>query len=244
MALPLKSIVIWLEKIDYVRNNTFIVSNSKTRYSTIGGLVFFLFGMILFIIGGRLIMYQFLLIAHGDEITGKIIDSGSVRGSSGGYVNYIRYQFKDDAGNLHTGQSSGYSGEPGATILLEYVPFFPIIHRISGEGQTKGYKWRWFIFGVGLLFSIAGIHWLLHTRARVRLGARLSHEGIMVKGIVHRITDNGRTITYLYTTNLGIFGGKTLPLPKTLVQEYREKDQVEVLYDPAFNKRSVLKIEL
>lgn len=113
--------------MDYVRNNTFIVSNSKNRYLTIGGLAFFLFGMIFFIIGERLIMYQFLLISHGDEITGEIIDSGSVRGSFGGYVNYIRYQFKDDAGNVHTGQISGYSGEPGATIILKFLPSFMIL---------------------------------------------------------------------------------------------------------------------
>jgi hypothetical protein len=41
VALPLKSTVIWLEQMDYVRNNIFIVNNSKTRYLTIGGLAFF-----------------------------------------------------------------------------------------------------------------------------------------------------------------------------------------------------------
>ena len=210
----------------------------------IGGIAFFLFGMLLLIIGGRLILYQHLLTTRGQKVIGSIFDSGSVQRSSGGYVPFIRYRFRDGTGSFHSGQSSGYSGDIGETILLEYFPAFPFIHRVSGEGKNKGYKWRGFILGAGFLFSIAGIHWFLHTRNRVRLGARLRHEGIMVKGVVHQITDSGHTITYRYTTHAGIFHGKTLALPKALVQQYREKDPVEVLYEPASPKRSVLEIEL
>jgi hypothetical protein len=145
---------------------------------------------------------------------------------------------------LHTGQSSGYSGAIGETILLEYSPDLPFLHRVSGEGQNKGYQWRWFIFGAGVLFFTAGIHSWLHARARVRLCARLSSEGILTKGIVLRITDRGRTISYQYTTDSGSFHGKTMALPIKLVGQYKEKDRISVLYDPALHKRSVLKIEL
>jgi len=225
-------------------NSITMVSNSKTRYATLGSSAFFLFGMLLLIIGGRLILYQHLLISHGHKITGTIIDSGSVRSSSGGTVNYIRYQFSDDAGKVHAGQSSRYSGVIGETVLIEYSPIYPFIHRLSGEGRNAGYTWRWAVFCAGLLFSMAGIYWFFYTLNRFRLAVRLSKEGLVVKGTVKQITDNGRTITYLYTTDFGSFRGKTLPLPKPLVREYAEKDHVEVLYDPAHPKRSVLKIEL
>ena len=226
------------------KDNFNSANRPKTKYAMAGGIICILFGLTLSVIGARLVFYQHFLEVRGQKVIGKITDTGTVRHSSGGYVNYIRYSFNDNSGKMHNGQSSGYSGKIGETILLEYSPDFPFIHRVSGEGRNKGYQWRWFILGAGLLFSIAGIHWFLHTRARIRLCVRLSMEGILTKGIVLQITDSGRTITYQYTTDSGSFRGKTMALPVKLVQQHKENDQVEVLYDPEYHQRSVLKIEL
>jgi hypothetical protein len=70
----------------------------------------------------------------------------------------------------------------------------------------------------------------------MRLCARLGSEGIFTKGIVLRITDSGRTISYRYTTDSGSFQGKTMSLPIKLVCQYKEKDQISVLYDRAIPK--------
>lgn len=219
-------------------------NRSKAKYDMVGVIICILFGFALTLIGARLIFYHHFLEVRGQKVVGRITDSGSVKHSSGGYVNYIRYSFNDASGELHTGQSSGYSGEFGETILLEYSPDLPFLHRVSGEGQNKGYRWRWFILGAGVLFLIAGIHWWLHTRARIHLCDRLSSEGLLTEGIVLQITDSGRTISYQYTIDSGSFQGKTMSLPIKLVRQYKEKDQILVLYDRAFPKRSVLKIEL
>ncbi len=217
---------------------------TKGRYAKLGALATFLFGILLSVIGGRLILYDQLLTVHGRDVIGEIIDTGSVRHSSGGYVDFIRYRFKDAAGEIHSGQSSGYSGTIGETIRLEYSPVLPFVHRVSGEGENMGYRWRWAFLGVGLLFAVAGMRWFLHTRYRLRLVARLAREGAAVEGTVGRIADGGRTIEYRYTTEAGSFRGKTMALPPAVVGEYRETDTVEVLYDPASHKRSVLRIEL
>jgi len=214
------------------------------RYAFYGAIAFFLFGLILAVIGGRLIVYQYMLTEHGETIIGAITKTGRTRHSSGGHVNYIRYRFRDGEGRVHTGQSSGYSGEVGEDILLEYAPALPLIHRVAGEGRKKGYAWRWVIFGFGLLLTVAGFHWFANTRGRIRLGERLRHSGISVTGTITRITDQGRTITYGYKTKAGKFSGKTLPLSKKIVQRFSAGNGIDVLYDPSNHQKSVLNIEL
>ncbi len=211
-----------------------------------GSAAFVLFGLVLLVIGGRLIVYDLLLSGgSGEKIIGEITDAGSVHRSSGGYVNYIRYRFQDASGDFHTGQSSGYSGKAGETILLEYSPTFPFIHRVSGEGKNRGYRFRWPIAAAGLLFAIAGIHWFLYTRGRIRLGNRLSQKGIPVTGKIDRITYDGKVIEYSYQTDTGtVYRGKSLPLPLEKVKQLGEGDSVEVLYDPLDKKRSILKMEV
>lgn len=221
-----------------------MAASSKLRYIFFGSLAFVLFGMTLAVIGGRLIVYQHILTKHGETIIGEIIKTGRTHRSTGGYVNFIHYQFRDAAGTLHTGQSSGYTGEVGEDILLEYAPAFPFIHRVAGEGRNKGYAWRWAILGFGLLLTAAGIHWFVNTRGRIRLGERLRYSGIKITGTVQRITDQGRTITYAYKTDAGECTGKTLALPAEIVQGFSSGDSIEVLCDPSNPRRSVLKIEL
>jgi hypothetical protein len=217
---------------------------TRGRYAKLGALATFLFGILLTVIGGRLILYDQLLTVHGREVIGEITDTGSTRRSSGGYVDFIRYRFRDASGEIHSGQSSGYSGTVGETIRLEYSPAFPFVHRVSGEGENTGYRWRWALLGIGLLFAVAGMHWFLHTRYRLRLADRLAREGAAVQGRVSRISDGGRTIEYRYATGAGSFRGKTMALPTAVVAEYSETDAVAVLYDPASHKRSVLKVEI
>jgi hypothetical protein len=93
-------------------------NREKAKYAMIGSIICILFGFVLSLIGARLIFYNHFLEVHGQKVVGRITDSGSVKHSSGGYVNYIRYRFNDTSGELHTGQSSGYSGEIGETNLL------------------------------------------------------------------------------------------------------------------------------
>jgi len=216
----------------------------KTRYDLLGCFACVLFGLTLTIIGGRLIVYHYVLGTQGLRITGEIIKSGSVRRSSGGYVNFVRYQFRDDSGTLRTGQSSGYSGEIAENILLEYAPKLPFIHRVAGEGKTPGYTWKWAIFGFGILLTAAGIQWFVNTRTRIRLGHRLNLQGVSVKGRVQRITDNGRTITYSYATENEKYIGKTMALPQKIVKRFTVHDPVDVIYDAACPQKSILKIEL
>ena len=98
-----------------------------------------------------------------EKAVGVVTESGSVRRDSGGYVNYIKYSFTDKDGIRRGGTSTGYSGNKGEEILIEYSPAFPFIHRVSGEGKKAAYRWKWPIAAIGLLFFAAGIHWLLRT---------------------------------------------------------------------------------
>ncbi|RJP88919.1 MAG: DUF3592 domain-containing protein [Desulfobacteraceae bacterium] len=216
---------------------------SKIRYVALGSAAFFLFGMGLLIIGGRLALYQYLLTGQGQKVIGVVTETGSVQRTSGGWVDYIRYRFQDASGNFHTGLSSNYSGVTGESVLLEYSPSYPFIHRVSGEGKRAGYTWRWAMCGAGLLFCMAGIHWWVYTLKRIRLAGRLAREGRTIQGFVKKITDNGRTIQYEYNTGSDLYQGKTMALPMALVKQYKESDPVEVLFDPARHELSVLKLE-
>ncbi|MEQ8262287.1 DUF3592 domain-containing protein [Pseudohaliea sp.] len=131
----------------------------------IGALAATLFGLGLAVVGGRLVVYDELLENGGETVVAEITASGSVRRSSGGYVDYIRYWFTDPKGRVRSGQSSGYAGQVGETILVRYASRFPGIHRVSGEGAGLGYRWRWVLVAIGLLFLFAGVRWLLLLRA-------------------------------------------------------------------------------
>lgn len=130
----------------------------------IGALTATLFGLTLSIVGGRLVAYEYLLTTGGKTALAEITETGSVRHSSGGYVDYIHYRFTDPAGRVRNGQSTGYSGQVGETILVNYSERFPAVHRVSGEGSGLGYRWRWALVAIGAVFIFGGGRWLLLLR--------------------------------------------------------------------------------
>ncbi len=131
---------------------------SELQRQLVGAMTAAIFGLGLLLVGGRLVAYDRML-AEPEKVSGVVIDSGSTRSSRGGYVNYVRYAFVDQSGRTRSGTSSGYSGKNGESILIEYSPRFPSVHRVAGEGRTTAYQWRWHIAGFGLFFLVAGAHW-------------------------------------------------------------------------------------
>jgi hypothetical protein len=130
-----------------------------------GAVAAALFGLGLLIVGGRLVAYDYLLTAGGETTSAEIIEVGSVPHSSGGYVDYLKYRFTDPDGTVRYGQSSGYSGQVGDTILIHYSRRFTAVHRVSSEGGGLGYRWRWAFVAIGALFLFGGARWLLMIRA-------------------------------------------------------------------------------
>ena len=74
----------------------------------IGALTASLCGLPLFILDGRLVAYKYLLTTGGETALAEITETGAVRRSSGGYVDYVRYRFRDPAGKIRNG--GGCSG--------------------------------------------------------------------------------------------------------------------------------------
>ncbi len=132
------------------------LSESKRQF--IDAIVAAMFGLGLFIVGSRLLFYDYML-AEPVKVSGSVVNSGQIRSSRGSNINFVRYEFVDQFGQIRIGTSSGYSGKNGENILVEYCSRFPSIHRVAGEGKTSGYEWRWHIAGFGLLFLVAGINW-------------------------------------------------------------------------------------
>jgi len=124
-----------------------------------------LFGLGLLTVGGRLVVYEYLLAADGKTALAEITDTGSVRRSAGGYVDFVRYRFVDRTGTTRSGSANGYTGTIGETILVEYSAAIPAIHRVSGAGTGPGYAWRWALVAAGSVFVFGGGRWLLMLRA-------------------------------------------------------------------------------
>lgn len=141
-----------------VRGRIMPVRLSKTRSQLVGALAAATLGFGLFLIGGRLVVYEHLL-AEPVKVGGSIVDSGQTRSSHGGNVNFIRYEFVDKFGETRDGTSSRYSGQKGESIQVEYSARFPSIHRVAGEGKMSRYEWRWPVAGFGLFIHFAGVHW-------------------------------------------------------------------------------------
>jgi len=221
-----------------------MLRDPKTRYIATGAGAFVLFGLTLIIIGTRFIVYQYLFSMHGQKVVGEVTATGTVHNSSGVNVDYIRYGFKDSSGKSHTGQSSGYSGVVGESVLLEYVPPYSFVHRVAGEGKGASYRWRWAIFFSGCLFCTAGFHWLIATLRRIKLGEHLSKKGLVTVGKVMKISDGGRTIVYEYHIQSRTFNGKSMALPAAIVKQFKPGDTVDLYVDPQSLHKSVMKVEI
>jgi hypothetical protein len=126
-----------------------------------------LLGLVFLVVGLRLVAYE-LLLRQPVTVSAQIIDTGSTRSTHGGSVRFVTYRFVDASGRAHTGTSSGYGGQAGQSILVEYAPRLPFVHRVAGEGRNTSYAWRWFIAGFGLFFLIVGSHWGWTLRGQAR----------------------------------------------------------------------------
>jgi hypothetical protein len=124
-----------------------------------------LFGLGLLLVGGRLVAYHHLLATGGQDVLAEITDVGSVRNSTGGYVDYVRYRFTDHGGTVRRGRASGYSGRVGETLRVRYAPGFPAVHRVSGSGGRLDVRVRWAILAAGAVFLFGGVRWLATLRA-------------------------------------------------------------------------------
>lgn len=188
-----------------------------------------LFGLVLVGFGMQPLLRDALLEAHGVQTLATVVNAGSVPSSGGSRVGFIRYAFKDSEGATHDGQSSGYSGTVGESVLIEYAPSLPFIHRLVGEDRRLTAGWRWAISGFGALLAVAGIHGLTVLRRTWRLAQRLRRASPRLTGRVLRRSHDGRTLDYDYTTKGRTRRRRTLPLPRSAWHDVSPGDDIALL---------------
>ena len=138
------------------------MTRQEVRNQRIGALKAALFGLVVLLVGLRLVVYSSLL-ADPSRAIGVVTETGTTQGTSGRRASYIRYQFVDAAGVQRAGTSTGYASPAGESVAIEYATDYAWIHRVAGEGRQTGYEWRWYISAFGAFFLIAGIHWSWHA---------------------------------------------------------------------------------
>ena len=175
-----------------------------------------LFGLVMAGLGLQPVLRDGVLEAQGVETLATIVDTGSVPSSGGSRVRFIRYQFRDAQGTTHEGQSSGYAGAVGESVLVEYASAYPFVHRLAGEDRRLAPGWRWGITGFGLLLGLAGVHGLVVLHRTWRLVQRLRHASPRLSGRVIRRSHDGRTLDYDYTIAGRTRRRRTLPLPRSV----------------------------
>lgn len=97
---------------------------------------------------GNNLLYKLL----GSEIAAEITRTRA----STDYKEYLPYKFTV-SGSDFTGATHGYAGERGNTIEVEYLVPAPWWNRIVGSAR-KEERWHWFVLGIGLIFTLVGIH--------------------------------------------------------------------------------------
>ena len=199
---------------------------SQQRLGLAGMLAF---GLVLAGFGLHPVLRDALLDAHGVQIVAAVIDAGSVASSGGTRVGFIRYTFKDAEGTSHEGQSSGYSGIVGESVLVEYAPSFPFVHRLVGEDRRLPAGWRWAIAGFGLLLGVAGIHGLIVLHRTMRLVHHLRRASPRLTGRILRRSHDGRIVDYDYQVSGRTRRHRTLPLPASAWQDISPGDTIALL---------------
>jgi|GEM_PF-5695120 len=217
---------------------------NKHHVTIFGAWLFLAFGCLLALIGGYFSLRELIFGYESRQVSAEITASGTFSRSQGIDTDYIRYRFLDTSGQEQHGESTGYRGDIGESVLVEYSPPLPWVHRVAGEGSRLAYRWCWLIFGAGLLFVLAGWHWQHHTLQRLRLLESLRRNGLRANGTVRRQADGLRTLEYDFSVAGRNYSGKTLPLPSETVRQFESGASVEVLYQRAHPDRNALSVEL
>lgn len=187
------------------------------------------FGLVLVGFGLQPLIRDVLIEAHGVQTVATVVDAGSVPSSGGSRVGFIRYEFKDADGAPHAGQSSGYSGTVGESVLVEYAPSFPFVHRLVGEDRRLAKGWHWGMAGFGLLLLMAGTHSLIVLRRTWGLVQRLRRASPRLTGRVIRRSHDGRTLDYEYAASGRTRRRRTLPMPMSAWQGVSPGDDIALL---------------
>lgn len=192
-----------------------------------GGMFFF--GLVVMGFGLIPILRDALLNGQGVETVAIVVDAGTTPSSGGRRVGFLRYEFKDAEGTSRNGQSNGYSAAIGESVLVEYAPSLPFIHRLVGEDSRLAVGWRWGLSGFGLLLIVAGVHGLFALRRTWTLAQRLRYAQPRLKGKVVKRSHDGRTIEYDYAAGGNSRRQRSLPLPPAAWQAFAVGDAIELL---------------
>ena len=205
-----------------------------------GPIAFILVGGIFAFIPGLKIYRNYQFQGGSEKVIATITSSGRTTGSSS--TRYVDYKFTV-GGISFSGNTSGYGGAKGETILVEYVTSSPSVNRVAGSGK-RNKKWLWPIFGFGLFFAFVGTHWGWNVKKREELKERLPKVGQKTMGSITKI-DLNKLIHYEYQDQSGNkFTGYAGPFPQPLLDGLGDKKNIEVIYDRANPGDSILSLEL
>ena len=112
------------------------------------------FGLVLLLISGGKVWLNYLYQSEGVEVLAKVTNSSRMYSSRSSY-NIIYYRFTLQDGRTFTGNQSGYSGTPGSSILVAYLPSYPSMNRVAGSG-THDQKRLPLIMLAGVFFIFIG----------------------------------------------------------------------------------------
>ncbi len=200
-------------------------------------------GVLFVTICGGTLLLDHLYEASAERVVATVTGSGRVHGSSG-TTRYVRYAFALPVGDSYEGTTSGYTGVPGETILVSYLPFAPSFNRVAGAGQRRA-PWMPWATGVSLIVVVAGLHWFVAMKRRESLKLRLAAAGRRVMGTVTRLDRHGRVAWYRFTTEGSAeMVGRTLGLPAAIFEGLAVNKAVEVVFDHANPADSVLAGEI
>lgn len=126
------------------------------------------FGLVLLLISGGKMWVSHLYQTEGIEVVAKVTNNSRMYSSRSSY-NVVYYRFTLQDGRTFTGNQSGYSGTPGSSILVTYLPSYPSVNRVAGSGK-RDQKWLPLIMVVGAFFVFIG--WQAYIVQRRKMADR------------------------------------------------------------------------
>ena len=112
------------------------------------------FGLVLLLISGGKMWLNHVYQSDGVEVIAKVTNSSRMYSSRSSY-NVVYYRFTLQDGRTFTGNQSGYSGTPGSSILVAYLPSYPTMNRVAGS-DTHDQQRLALILLVGAFFVFVG----------------------------------------------------------------------------------------
>ncbi|HEX7895984.1 MAG TPA: DUF3592 domain-containing protein [Terriglobales bacterium] len=144
---------------------------NRPRRSTspaVSALVIGGFGLVLLLISGGGMWINHLYQSEGIQVIAKVTNSSRMYSSRSSY-NVVYYRFTLSDGRTFTGNQSGYSGTPGSSILIDYLPSSPSTNRVDGS-NTHDQKRLPLIMVAGAFFVFIG--WQAYIVQRRKLADR------------------------------------------------------------------------